>query len=369
LPSFADGGYFPGAWRASAVAFASVAALSLVLRGSVSLTRLQALAIAAMAGLCAWTAFSALWSADRHSSLLEAQRTAVYVTLLVAAFAVRGRLLWGTLAGIAIVCAYAVVDRLLGGAPSPPDPFEGTLLNQPLGYANALGGMAAIGLAAVTGLLLSERRLRALLIALAALFVVTLALTASRGGWVAAVVGVAVAVALGLNRRRLARRLAAAAALALVVVLVLPAGSLADDLARHGGDRPFYWHVAWQEAADAPLAGSGAGTFELLWLEHRPAPVDVRDAHSLYLETLAELGVVGLGLLALALAPPLAGFRDGPSAAAAGGYVAFLVHAGFDWDWEMPAVTIAGLLCGAALLVEIEREKNASSESERHLLR
>jgi hypothetical protein len=78
------------------------------------------------------------------------------------------------------------------------------------------------------------------------------------------------------------------------------------------------------------------------------------DAHSLYLETLAELGLVGLGLLALALAPPLlAAFRGasgGAGAAAAGGYVAFLFHAGVDWDWEMPAVTVAGLLCGAAAL-------------------
>jgi hypothetical protein len=36
---------------------------------------------------------------------------------------------------------------------------------------------------------------------------------------------------------------------------------------------------------------------------------------------------------------------------AAGAYVAYLVHAGVDWDWELPAVTLAGLLCGAALLL------------------
>jgi hypothetical protein len=79
-------------------------------------------------------------------------------------------------------------------------------------------------------------------------------------------------------------------------------------------------------------------------------PVSVRDAHSLYLETLAELGLLGLALLGLALAPPLLAAFRGASAAAAGGYVAFLVHAGLDWDWELPAVTLAGLLCGAALI-------------------
>ena len=35
---------------------------------------------------------------------------------------------------------------------------------------------------------------------------------------------------------------------------------------------------------------------------------------------------------------------------AAGAYAAYLVHTGVDWDWELPAVTLAGLLCGAAIL-------------------
>jgi hypothetical protein len=34
-----------------------------------------------------------------------------------------------------------------------------------------------------------------------------------------------------------------------------------------------------------------------------------------------------------------------------GAYVAFLVHAGVDWDWEMTAVTMAALACGVALLL------------------
>jgi tetratricopeptide (TPR) repeat protein len=38
-------------------------------------------------------------------------------------------------------------------------------------------------------------------------------------------------------------------------------------------------------------------------------------------------------------------------AAAAGGYAAFLLHAALDWDWEISAVTTAGLLCGSALLL------------------
>jgi len=35
---------------------------------------------------------------------------------------------------------------------------------------------------------------------------------------------------------------------------------------------------------------------------------------------------------------------------AAAAYVAFLFHAGADWDWELPAVTLAALFTGVALL-------------------
>ena len=303
----------------------------------------------ALAALTAWTALSGLWSPDPGDSLLEAQRTLVYLAFVLATAAVAGSLRSGVLAGIGVVCAYAIGQRLLEGPPDPPDPFEGTLLQEPLGYANGLGCLAAIGLAIVISQLISDRRLR-LHGPLVCIFLATLYLTGSRGGWLAALVGTAVALALGSGRLRLARAAAAVAAIGLAAALSLPAGSLADELATRAGDRPWYWNVAWEEVANAPLTGKGAGTFDLAWLERQPIPAQVADAHSLYLELLAELGLVGLGLLALALAPPLVAAFRGADAAAAGGYVAFLVHAGVDWDWELPAVTVAGLACGVALL-------------------
>jgi hypothetical protein len=83
----------------------------------------------------------------------------------------------------------------------------------------------------------------------------------------------------------------------------------------------------------------------------------VRDAHSLYLESLAELGPIGLLLVFGVLMPPLAAAaiaRSEPAVVvAASGYSAFLVHAGLDWDWEVPATTLAGLACGGALLAAV----------------
>jgi hypothetical protein len=118
-----------------------------------------------------------------------------------------------------------------------------------------------------------------------------------------------------------------------------------------GNGRTQQWHVAWGDTRAHPLLGSGAGTFEEVWSQGRPVGLKVRDAHNLYLETLAELGPLGLLLLVGALALPLVGVsRRRELFAGAGAYSAFLLHAAVDWDWEIPAVTLAAVLCGAALL-------------------
>jgi O-Antigen ligase len=115
------------------------------------------------------------------------------------------------------------------------------------------------------------------------------------------------------------------------------------------------WNAAWASFEDHGALGSGAGTYEIYWMEHRPTPTKVRDAHSLYLETLGELGPVGLVLLVGALGVPIVAAIKARARslvpAALGAYMAYLVHAGVDWDWEMLAVTTAALFCGAAMLV------------------
>jgi hypothetical protein len=137
----------------------------------------------------------------------------------------------------------------------------------------------------------------------------------------------------------------------------LPAGE--GDLQRRllsvsGNGRGDYWHVAWAMVREEPLHGTGAGSFEAQWLQHRPISFYARDAHNLYLETLGELGALGLVLLVVTLALPLAAIPHvrrlgfGPAAAAA--FAAYLLHAAVDWDWEVPAVTLSALFCAAVLL-------------------
>ncbi|HEX4365140.1 MAG TPA: O-antigen ligase family protein [Solirubrobacteraceae bacterium] len=114
------------------------------------------------------------------------------------------------------------------------------------------------------------------------------------------------------------------------------------------------WRVAIREFEQHSLLGSGAGTYEQYWWRYRPNELTVRDAHSLYLETLGQLGWPGLalvlGMLALPLLAALRARRDPLVAGAFGAYVAYVVHTGIDWDWEVPVVTLVALLCGAAML-------------------
>ena len=131
-----------------------------------------------------------------------------------------------------------------------------------------------------------------------------------------------------------------------------------------GSYRAELWHAAWHVYQAHPVLGSGPGTYEWYWNEHRPLQHKVRDAHNLYLEVLAELGPLGLLLLVVALAAPLAaafGARGHPLVPLAlAAFVAFLVHASVDWDWEMSAVTLAALACAASMLAAADRRSSAS---------
>ncbi len=131
-----------------------------------------------------------------------------------------------------------------------------------------------------------------------------------------------------------------------------PASSTAAErLVSVQSNRYGYWRVAAGVFADHPVAGVGSGAFAVEWLQRREIEEGVRDAHSLYLETAAELGLVGLLALALFLGGIAAAARRGPPTLVAV-LVAFALHAGLDWDWELPALTLTALLVAAKLLAE-----------------
>jgi O-antigen ligase len=115
------------------------------------------------------------------------------------------------------------------------------------------------------------------------------------------------------------------------------------------------WRVSIDQFRDHPVAGEGAGSFAANWNLNRPDEGVIHDAHSLYVEVLGELGVVGLTLLVLALGVPLVAAvraRRRPLVTGAFAmYAAFLAHAAVDWDWELAGVTLVGLIAAVALVV------------------
>ena len=98
-----------------------------------------------------------------------------------------------------------------------------------------------------------------------------------------------------------------------------------------------HWNVALDAYRENRVRGSGAGTYQLLWARDRPTRFTVVDGHSLYVEVLGELGLVGLVLIAAALLTLLVGLarraaRHAPRrplyAAVLAVTVAWAVHAG-----------------------------------------
>jgi hypothetical protein len=150
--------------------------------------------------------------------------------------------------------------------------------------------------------------------------------------------------------------------------LVLQSSDLNDRLfSLSGTGRVDHVQVAWDAARARPVVGNGAGTYEYFWYLLRPTPFDVRDAHSLYVEMLAEVGVVGLVLLVLALVLPAIGAvrarRSRFVPAAFGAYAAWAMHSALDWNWEVVGVTSTALLAGGACMLAAERRRGAPLRS------
>jgi hypothetical protein len=211
------------------------------------------------------------------------------------------------------------------------------------------------------------------------------------GALVCGVAG-AISAAVGVDRFRLpqsmARRTApAVAAVAVAIGLVVGGGTLADywdefqhqrtvttsddpasRLATGGGTRSDVWDSALDAFSSESLGGIGPGTFEFHWSQKEGTGQFVRDAHSLYLEQLAELGVPGLLLLigfvgggvALVVRARFGVRRSAEIAAAvamASAGLVFVFAAGVDWMWELTAVAVLGLAAiGVGMAARVERD-------------
>jgi len=121
------------------------------------------------------------------------------------------------------------------------------------------------------------------------------------------------------------------------------------------------WSTAVDQWRSEPITGTGAGDYRFEWNENRTIDLYLVNAHSLYLEVMAESGLIGLLLLVTPLGIALLAVtlvrvrhaahphtRDVVVAACAASVLA--VHAAGDWDWQLPAIMLPAVILGAGAL-------------------
>jgi hypothetical protein len=126
-------------------------------------------------------------------------------------------------------------------------------------------------------------------------------------------------------------------------------------LRSEGGGRYQFWSAAVDQFRANPVLGGGAGAYEFWWAENPRIPYYVRNAHSLWLEILGELGLVGLmlasGTFGYGIVVALRRLRgdEGPErilvAALAATLIAWAFAAAIDWMWEMTVVSAVAVIC------------------------
>lgn len=138
--------------------------------------------------------------------------------------------------------------------------------------------------------------------------------------------------------------------------------------------RDQYWQVALNAYASSPVTGIGAGNWGLYWNAHPEVALPLVNAHSLYLETLAELGIVGLlSVLGFLATPAVAGWRGratapgGEAAPALAILAAGALTAALEWSWQIPAAFVpvilaAGLLTAAPSAQPVARMARSRAE-------
>ena len=128
------------------------------------------------------------------------------------------------------------------------------------------------------------------------------------------------------------------------------------------GTRYDYWRIALDAFKSEPLGGVGAGNYDRSYFKARRTLEDIRQPHSMELQVLSELGIVGALLLAAFIAALAWGawtMRDAARAspfvqslmvASVGAVGTWVVHTSVDWMHLMPGVTAIALTMSVVLL-------------------
>lgn len=329
-----------------------------------------------------WNLVSTLGASYKHDAWLEMARiSGALVFYFVARVFSRQHLgVWLALAaslGVAWICAPAIWDF-----------FTTRNARQPGGFLNANLFASAIVVALPLGLLApiwARKNGRGFLALVAAipffLCLAGLAVTSSKGGFVAALVGLAVFGIFSWRARPVALKTLARKNWPLLLILTLLFGVLAAKtvgprlLETRGRDdnstqfRVYAWRGTFEMSRAKPFFGWGPLSFLGVYPRFAQAG-PVRTAHQSWLQIAAESGWPSLGLLFAAMgAATLAAWKSLKSdfwflsAGGVAGVWALLAHGFFDAGWS---ATSAVLLLGVALAL-CTHESAQIGESKRGL--
>jgi putative inorganic carbon (HCO3(-)) transporter len=255
-----------------------------------------------------WVLLSLTWAAMPGVGVEPASRYILNAFLFLIVFtAVRTRqhVIW--LVGAFVTAStLAAVYGLVVPAPTGSDGRLGGSLGEPNELAAVLvaGIVLAAGLAAV---MKGKPLARIALVGAAGMCLISIFLTLSRGGLIALAVAMVVAVFVA-GRWRPAAALLAVATLS-SVVLFFAFAATPNQRARvtevgSGSGRSDIWEVGWRMVEANPVHGVGVGQFQSSAVHYLIAPgvikrsdliVDTpKVAHNIYLQVLAEMGVLGL---------------------------------------------------------------------------
>jgi O-antigen ligase len=274
-----------------------------------------------------WGAVSIAWSDSPSSTLVDLSRYLQVIALVVITYTAiesrsqAGWLIAAFLAGTAVTAVWGLVST-----PSS-DPAVQFRVASTVGNANVLATVLVSGLALALGAAAALRRstpLRAGALGVAGLCLLTLVFTGSRSGVVSVVVVLIVAILVAGRWR--AQVLVASLSVALAAVVLFAALAPSDIKQRIAATTPgqlpdtegrlTLWAVAWRMVEDQPLRGVGLGSFQTSSVHYvlQPGPLTRSDqvidtpkvTHNIYLQALAETGVVGLVLFIAVLGFPIA---------------------------------------------------------------
>jgi O-antigen ligase len=272
-----------------------------------------------VAAFLAWVALSALWAekpGDTSAVLLKYGLDALLFVIAFEAVRTSGHvkaLLAALVAGGAMAAAYGIVasPNLSGLAGSPTAAADLDRLGGTIADPNLLAAVLVVSfvLAAALTATTSSPAARWALMGAAGLALLCVFLTASRGGVVGLLAALATGIVLARGRRAaaIAGALAVVAASALYVGLFDPGVVQRYSTADGGNGRTDLWKVGWRMVEANPVHGVGGGNFRdasVHYVLAQPGSIEdsqfiidqPRFAHNVYLEVLAELGVVGLAL-------------------------------------------------------------------------